>query len=134
MKAWDDLGIQVKPHFATAYPGSMWFTQYREKILQQYKGVGKKMGLKDDLEAYIVDLGDASRVSGVISKNFNAVELIGLREMMMHRQYSKIEQYENEWRKKHGIKDGEPSTLVEKKTKKKIMNLGTSTNIKTLVN
>ena len=73
------------------------------------------MGLTDDLEAYVVDLGDASRVSGVISKNFNAVELIGLREMMMHRQYSKIDQYEIEWRKRHGIKDGEPSTLVDKK-------------------
>ena len=32
MNAWDDLGIQVKPHFATAYPGSMWFTEYREKF------------------------------------------------------------------------------------------------------
>ena len=46
----------------------MWFTEYRDKILEQYKGLGKKMGLTDDLEAYIVDLGDASRVSGVISK------------------------------------------------------------------
>ena len=34
MIAWDDLGIQVKPHFATAYPGSMWFTEYRDKNYQ----------------------------------------------------------------------------------------------------
>ena len=41
-----------------------------------------------------MDLGDASRVSAVISRNFNAVELIGLREMMMHKQYDKIDQYD----------------------------------------
>ena len=42
----------------------------------------------------ISDLGDASRVSATISTNFNGVELIGLREMMVHRQYDKIDQYE----------------------------------------
>ena len=111
MKAWDDLGIVTKPHFATPYPGSLWFTEYRNEILDQYKGQGKKYGLKDDLEAYVMDLGDASRVSAVISRNFNAVELIGLREMMMHKQYDKIDEYEQEWRKKHNIKLGQPSTL-----------------------
>ena len=118
MKAWDDLGIVTKPHFATAYPGSLWFTEYRDEILNQYKGRGKQLGLKDDLEAYIYDLGDASRVSGVISKNFNAVELVGLREMMLHRQYDKIDQYEKEWRMRHNIKDGEPSTLIKDKISK----------------
>ena len=93
MKAWDDLGIVTKPHFATAYPGSLWFTEYRDEILNQCQ-TRKKLRLHDDLEAYIYDLGDASRVSGVISKNFNAVELVGLREMMLHRQYDKFDQYE----------------------------------------
>ena len=112
MKAWDDLGIVVKPHFATAYPGSMWFMQYRDKIVKQYEGQAKKKGLTDDLEAFIMDLGDASRVSGVISKNFNAMELVGLREMMMHKQYDKIDEYEKVWRISHKIPDGAPSTLV----------------------
>ena len=57
MKGWDDLGVMVKPHFATAYPGSEWFTVYRKKIEEQYAGLGKKYGLTDDLEAYIPDLG-----------------------------------------------------------------------------
>jgi len=121
MKGWDDLGIQVKPHFATPYPGTEWFTVYRKKIEEQYKGQGRLKGLTDDLEAFILDLGDASRVSAVISKNFNAVELVGLREMMLHRQYDKIDQYEKEWRLKHNIPEGEPSTLVPKK-KNKIKN------------
>ena len=111
MKGWDDLGVMVKPHFATAYPGSEWFTVYRKQIEEQYKGQGKKHGLHDDLEAFILDLGDATRVSAVLSKNFNAVELIGLREMMVHRQYDKIDAYEKEWRKKHKIPDNHPSTL-----------------------
>ena len=118
MKAWDDLGIEVKPHFATPYPGTEWFTVYRKKVDAQYKGQGRQKGLKDDLEAFILDLGDASRVSAVISKNFNAVELVGLREMMLHRQYDKIDQYEKEWRLKHKIPEGEPSTLVVKKKSK----------------
>ena len=49
-------------------------------------------------------MGDASRISAVISKNFNAIELAGLREMMLHRQYDKIDAYEKEWRMKHNIK------------------------------
>ena len=111
MKAWSDLGIVCKPHFATPYPGSEWFTVYRKEIEAQYKGQGKKLGLHDDLEAFILDLGDASKISAVISKNFNAVELSGLREMMLNHQYDKIDNYENEWRKKHKIPDGHPSTL-----------------------
>ena len=100
----------------------MWFTEYRSEILNQYEGQGKKQGLSDDLEAYVIDLGDASRVSAVISKNFNAVELIGLREMMLHRQYDKIAQYEKEWRAKYKIPEGEPSTLVtnQKRNKEKM--------------
>ena len=69
----------------------------------------------------------------LFSKNFNAVELVGLREMMLHRQYDKIDQYEQEWRKKHGIKDGEPSTLVQKKISKKIMAPESKTVVKSLV-
>ena len=33
--------------------------------------------------------------------------------MMMHKQYDKIDQYEKEWRLKHHIKPGQPSTLVD---------------------
>ena len=87
--------------------------------------------LTDDLEAYIVDLGDASRISAVISKNFNAVELIGLREMMLHRQYDKIDAYEKEWRKKHKISEGQPSTLCQTRNSKKdleIKQINSNTN------
>ncbi len=131
MAAWDDLGMMCKPHFATPYPGSEWFTVYRKEIVEQYKGQGKQKGLTDDLEAYIVDLGDASRISAVISKNFNAVELIGLREMMLHRQYDKIDAYEKEWRKKHKISEGQPSTLCQTRNSKKdleIKQINSNTN------
>lgn len=89
MDAWEELGIVVKPHFATAYPGSEWFTVYRESLEQQYGG---------DLEAFILDLGDASKITGVISENFNAVELVGLRDMMLNFDYRHINEYENIWR------------------------------------
>ncbi|ARJ66537.1 B12-binding domain-containing radical SAM protein [Magnetospirillum sp. ME-1] len=102
MRAWDDLGMLVKPHFATPYPGSEWFTVYRASIERQYGG---------DLEAFILDLGDASKISAVISHNFNAVELIGLRELMLARDTRKLDEYEALWRRVHNIPDGSPSTL-----------------------
>ena len=102
MEAWEELGIVVKPHFATPYPGSEWFTVNREEIARQYGG---------DLEKFIEDLGDASKISAVISKNFNAVELIGLRDMMLNGDRRQIELYEEIWRRTHGISAGKPSTL-----------------------
>jgi radical SAM superfamily enzyme YgiQ (UPF0313 family) len=103
MEAWKELGIVVKPHFATPYPGSEWFTVHRKSIEAQYGG---------DLEAFILDLGDASAISATISRNFNAVELVGLREMMLKFDYKRIDEYERIWRRNHGIPDGAPSTLV----------------------
>ena len=46
-------------------------------------------------------MGDATRVTGVISKNFNSVELIGLREMMLQKQYHKVDEYEAVWKEKN---------------------------------
>lgn len=94
MMAWKELGIVVKPFFATPYPGSEWFTVYRKKILEQYEG---------DLEKYIEDLGDATKITAVISHNFNAVELLGLREMMVNFDFKRIREYEKYWGKAHGL-------------------------------
>ena len=104
MQAWEKLGIQVKPHFATPYPGSEWFTVFRKSIEEQYEG---------NLETFILDLGDASRISAVISQNFNSVELLGLRELMLKGDYKKIDEYEKVWRRNHAIPDGAPSTLLK---------------------
>lgn len=104
MEAWKTLGIMVKPFFATPYPGSEWFTVYRKSIEEQYQG---------DLEAFILDLGDATSISAVISHNFNAVELLGLREMMINWDYRRIDEYERIWRKNHNIPEGAPSTLYK---------------------
>jgi radical SAM superfamily enzyme YgiQ (UPF0313 family) len=104
MQAWETLGIVVKPFFATPYPGSEWFTVYRKSIEEQYGG---------DLEAFILALGDATTITGVISHNFNAVELLGLREMMLAKDHRKIDEYERIWRKNHGIPVGAPSTLYK---------------------
>jgi radical SAM superfamily enzyme YgiQ (UPF0313 family) len=103
MKAWEELGLVVKPHFATPYPGSEWFAVYRKSIEEQYGG---------DLEAFVMDLGDASKISAVISHNFNAAELVALREFMVSMDYRKIDQYEKIWRQNHNIPDSAPSTLT----------------------
>ena len=98
------LGIIVKPFFATPYPGSEWFTVYRERILEQYEG---------NLEKFILDLGDATHITAVISHNFNSVELLGLRELMLNFDYKRIMEYEKYWRSAHNIPDEAPSTLYE---------------------
>jgi radical SAM superfamily enzyme YgiQ (UPF0313 family) len=100
--AWDDLGILVKPFFATPYPGSEWFATYRKSIEGQYGG---------DLEAFMLELGDATKITALISHNFNAVELLGLRELMLLRDVKRIGDYEEAWRNGHNIPDGQPSTL-----------------------
>lgn len=89
MKAWENLGIVVKPFFATPYPGSEWYHTYKDRILAQYDG---------DIEKFLLDLGDATKVTGVICENFDAVELYGLRELMINFDYKRIAEYE--WKRK----------------------------------
>ena len=83
--AWETLGIQSYPFFATPYPGTEWFETYKDKILEQYDG---------NLEDFLLDLGDATKITAVISRNFNAVELLGLRELMAVRDKKRIKAYE----------------------------------------
>ncbi len=93
VEAWERTGIVAKPFFATPYPGSEWYDVYKDRILEQYDG---------DLEAFLLDLGDATKITAVISANFNAVELFGLRELMIRRDLKRINEYEKEWRGMHG--------------------------------
>ncbi len=93
VEAWERMGIEVKPFFATAYPGTEWYYRYKDKILAQYNG---------NLEAYLLDLGDATKITANICENFNSVELLGLRELMVARDIKRIREYEREWKKVHG--------------------------------
>lgn len=84
-----ELGITAKPHFATPYPGSEWYYTYKDSILEQYNG---------DLEAYIMDLGDASKITAVISHEFSAVQLLGLQQIVYLKDLRLLEQSEEHWR------------------------------------
>jgi len=96
MKAWKRLGIVVKPFFATPYPGSEWYHVYKSAILNQYNG---------DLERFLLDLGDATKVTAVISHNFNALELYGLRELMIRFDWKRIDEYEEIRRAAHPLQN-----------------------------
>lgn len=82
--AWEELGINTYPFFATPYPGSEWFDKYKDTILEQYD---------NDLDAFLLNLGDATKLTAVISKEFNAVELLGLRELMVNGDAKRIDEY-----------------------------------------
>ncbi|XQW85825.1 B12-binding domain-containing radical SAM protein [Thalassotalea piscium] len=83
-----ELGITAKPHFATAYPGSEWYYAYKDSILKQYDG---------DLEAYIMDLGDASKITATISQEFSPVQLLGLQQIVYLKDLRLLELSENHW-------------------------------------
>jgi MoaA/NifB/PqqE/SkfB family radical SAM enzyme len=82
------LGIHARPHFATAYPGSEWYYNYKDSIRNQYDG---------SMERYICDLGDASKITGVISENFTGLELLGLQEIVAQRNLRMLEQAQKYW-------------------------------------
>lgn len=82
---WKKLGIRSKPFLATPYPGSEWYFTYKNKILEQYD---------NNLESFLMSLGDAMDLTVVLSKNFNAVELLGIRELMVNYDIKRIEEYE----------------------------------------
>ena len=93
VQAWERLGIEVFPFFATPYPGTEWYNKYKDRILAQYDG---------DLDAFMTDLGDATKITAVICENLNAVELLGLRQLMVNRDIKRIREYEKLWRSIHG--------------------------------
>ncbi len=94
------MGIHAKPHFATAYPGSEWYYKYKDSIQAQYNG---------DLEQYILDLGDASKITATISHNFSAMELLGLQEIVAKRDLRLLTLSEDAWRGRNG----ESNALVQ---------------------
>ena len=83
-----NLGIHAKPHFATAYPGSEWYYKYKDSIINQYNG---------SLEDYVKDLGDASKITGVISENFTGLELLGLQEIVATWDLRLLDQASKNW-------------------------------------
>jgi anaerobic magnesium-protoporphyrin IX monomethyl ester cyclase len=84
------LGIHCKPHFATPYPGSEWYYAYKNSILEQYNG---------DLEKFILDLGDASKITAVISHHFSPMQLLGLQQIVMQRDLRLLDLAEKHWGK-----------------------------------
>lgn len=101
-----ELGIHAKPHFATAYPGSEWYYKYKTSITEQYNG---------SLEHYILDLGDASKVTGTISQMFSAIELIGLQQIVATRNLRLLNFVEKQW-------------IINNKTDPKFTNAESSSN------
>ena len=79
------LGIHARPHFATAYPGSEWYYTYKDSIKEQYNG---------DLEEYVKDLGDATKITAVISHSFTGLELLGVQEIVAQRNLRLLDQAE----------------------------------------
>jgi len=119
------LGIHCKPHFATPYPGSEWYYSYKDSILEQYDG---------DLEKFILDLGDASKISAVISHNFSPMQLLGLQQIVMQRDLRLLDLAEKHWGKADAMvnplaKPKESFNIVKAKVKAPIEEALTRTSL-----
>ena len=73
LDAWEDTGIVTSPFICTPYPGAEWYIKYKDFILEQYDG---------NLEAFINDLEDATKVTALLTKNFTPAEAIGIQKIM----------------------------------------------------
>lgn len=73
LDAWEETGIVSMPFLATAYPGSQWYAQHYSTIMTQYS---------NDLEAFIEDLEDATKVTALLADNFSPAEAVGTQQIM----------------------------------------------------
>ena len=68
----------------------------------QVKIIGQRIADTALVQLRINEVGDATKITAVIAENFNAVELLGLRELMLNRDMKRIDEYEKTWRAQHG--------------------------------
>jgi len=73
LDAWEDTGIVTSPFICTPYPGAEWYIKYKDYVLEQYDG---------NLEAFINDLEDATKVTALLTKNFTPAEAVGIQNIM----------------------------------------------------
>ena len=73
LDAWEEVGIVSKPFIVTPYPGSEWFNKYKPRIMAQYG---------NDLNKFLMDLGDATAVSALLTDNFTPAEAVGIQNIM----------------------------------------------------
>jgi anaerobic magnesium-protoporphyrin IX monomethyl ester cyclase len=73
LDAWKETGIVNRPFICTPYPGSEWFTKYKDYIVEQYGG---------NLEKFILELEDATKVTALLTKKFTPAEAVGIQNIM----------------------------------------------------
>lgn len=73
LDAWEETKIVTSPFICTPYPGSEWYIKYKDYILEQYD---------NNLELFINDLEDATKVTALLTKRFTPAEAVGIQNIM----------------------------------------------------
>ena len=73
LDAWEEIKIVSSPFICTPYPGAEWYIKYKDHILDQYNG---------NLESFIIDLEDATKVTALLTKKFTPAEAVGIQNIM----------------------------------------------------
>lgn len=94
MVAWTVLGIVAVPFLFTPYPGSDIWYRNRKRILEDYG---------EDMELFVSTLNDATEPVVSISNNFTLQDIMIYRLHMVRQNRDAIDQFENVWRKRHGL-------------------------------
>jgi len=73
LDAMKETGIVSIPFICTPYPGSEWFTKYKDYVVEQYDG---------NLEKFISDLEDATKVTALLTRGFTPAEAVGIQNII----------------------------------------------------
>ncbi|HEV2193256.1 MAG TPA: radical SAM protein [Nitrosopumilaceae archaeon] len=75
LDAMKETGIVSMPFICTPYPGSEWYTKYKEYVKEQYDG---------NLEKFVSDLEDATKPTALLTKRFTPAEAVGIQHIIGH--------------------------------------------------
>ena len=73
LDAWEKTNIVTSPFICTPYPGAEWYIKYKDYILEQYNS---------NLESFIEDLEDATKITAILTKEFTPAEAVGIQNIM----------------------------------------------------
>lgn len=94
---WIRNQAHIEPFFITPYPATELYEKYKNVILKQYDG---------DMDAFLLELDDATKLVANLSKNFNDVEALGLRQLMIQHDVKRIKRFADLKGLKYGEKTG----------------------------
>mgnify|MGYP001576247781 CR=1 FL=1 len=105
---WIRNNIECFPFICVAYPGTKLYVDYKDFLLQQYDPTITALSSHEKklkaLEAWHMEMDDATEMTAHVSQIFNTVELLGLQQLMYHKDLKRILRFAHDTGRKHSPK------------------------------